>query len=85
MMQGILKPTPGWLIGGIVTAMAITGGITLYGIAQLNEAKESAVSFEAVPTVRTLTALGRLEPVIEVIQLAAPISFRWRSPFGAAS
>ncbi|MBD1912718.1 MULTISPECIES: ABC exporter membrane fusion protein [unclassified Leptolyngbya] len=73
-MQHTMRPPKNHLIGLLLTAAAITGGLTLYGITSVNDAKESvAQPVETTPENRTITALGRLEPATEVVQLAAPM------------
>lgn len=74
-MQNTMRPPNYRLLGLVLTAAAITGGITLYGITAVNNAKQSAAQpVDVVPEIRSITALGRLEPASEVIQLAAPMT-----------
>ncbi len=68
------KPANQWLIGLVITATAITGGIAYYGISQFGKVSQtSSKSVETAPTVQKVTALGRLEPEAEVIHLCAPL------------
>ncbi|MEM6753642.1 MAG: ABC exporter membrane fusion protein [Cyanobacteria bacterium P01_C01_bin.38] len=73
-MQIISKPSHK-LIGVIAAATVVTGAIAFYGISQtgLLTSSEPPV-FEAPPVVKKVTALGRLEPQGEVINLSAPLS-----------
>ncbi|BAY85215.1 DevB family ABC exporter membrane fusion protein [Calothrix parasitica NIES-267] len=73
-MQIISKPSHK-LIGVVVTATLMTGGIAIYGISQtgLLTTSEPPV-VETQPTVKKVTALGRLEPQGEVINLSAPLN-----------
>jgi HlyD family secretion protein len=75
MGQNLLfKPNNKKLLGLIIAATAITGGIVVYGISQFGQVSRTA-STEAVVTtsVPKVTALGRLEPEAEVISLSAPL------------
>ena len=63
------------LIAFIVTLAAIAGGITLYGINSIKATKENlAQAVVAQPENRSISALGRLEPATELIQIAAPMT-----------
>ncbi|WP_375502942.1 HlyD family efflux transporter periplasmic adaptor subunit [uncultured Nostoc sp.] len=68
-----LVRSPGLL--AIITALAI-GGISVYAVmkfqATANEKQKTPVAVQ--PVVKTVTALGRLEPKGEVIKLSAPSS-----------
>lgn len=70
----LFKPSNRWLIGLVVSATAITVGIAFYGISQFGQVSQSSSSrpVETTPTVKKVTALGRLEPVAEVIRLSVP-------------
>jgi HlyD family secretion protein len=73
-MQIISKPSQK-LIGVVAAATTITGAIAFYGISQtglLTPSQTPAV--EAFPAVKKVTALGRLEPQGEVINLSAPLN-----------
>jgi HlyD family secretion protein len=71
-----VKPKNKWLIGSIVAATAITGGITIYGISQYGQVSQtsSSESVSTKPIAPKVTALGRLEPEAEVIKLSAPLA-----------
>jgi HlyD family secretion protein len=74
-MQHIVQPPNRRLISLLFTIVAITGGITIYGISSINQAKESTNQpVESTSATRAISALGRLEPATEVIQLAAPMA-----------
>lgn len=63
------------LIALMVTLAAIAGGMTLYGINAIKTTKNNAAqAVVAQPENRGISALGRLEPATEVIQLAAPMT-----------
>ncbi|MEA5570117.1 ABC exporter membrane fusion protein [Calothrix sp. UHCC 0171] len=67
-------PSNGWMIGLIVAATAVTGGVVYYGASQFGVFSQPAKKVvEIVPEVRKVTALGRLEPETEIIKLSAPI------------
>lgn len=71
-MQLLTKPSNRWLIGLVVAATAITGAIAFYGISEHGQRESQTV--EVAPPVRKVTALGRLEPEAEVINLFAPLA-----------
>ena len=73
-MQIISKPSHK-LIGVVAVATVVTAGISWYGISQtgLLSSSETAV-VEVPPAVKKVTALGRLEPQGEIINLSAPLS-----------
>lgn len=56
----------------IVAATAITGTTVFYGISQLRPTSKPSEPAQAAPTVRQVTALGRLEPATEVIKVSVP-------------
>lgn len=73
----LLKPIPRQtVILGIAASLAIAGmtaaRVLNLELPQPDTAKESQVSEAIVPQVKTVTALGRLEPAGEVIKLSAP-------------
>ncbi len=69
----LLKRLNPLMIGLILLGTAITGAIAFYSISQFGQAKETPPSTQPRPTVRKITALGRLEPKTEVISLSAPL------------
>lgn len=70
------KPSNRWVIGLIVAATAISASIAFYGVSRFGQAgkSDSPQPSETIPQVKKVTALGRLEPVGEVIRLSAPVS-----------
>jgi len=73
-MQIISKPSHK-LIGVVATATLLTSAIALYGISQTGLLTPSETPVvEAPPAVKKVTALGRLEPQGEVINLSAPLN-----------
>ncbi|MDJ0772529.1 MAG: HlyD family efflux transporter periplasmic adaptor subunit [Mastigocoleus sp. MO_167.B18] len=59
-----------------IIAVLIAGGVSIYGIARFR-ASSTSISSETVPTqveIKTVNALGRLEPKGETIKLSAPAS-----------
>jgi len=56
----------------IVAATAITGTTVFYGIFQFRQTSKPSEVAETAPTVRQVTALGRLEPAAEVIKVSVP-------------
>ncbi|AFY44480.1 ABC exporter membrane fusion protein [Nostoc sp. PCC 7107] len=70
----LLKPANKKLLGLVLVATAITGGIVVYGISQFGQIGRTASQEQTVTTsVPKITALGRLEPEAEVISLSAPL------------
>lgn len=71
--QLLLKPSNRWVIPLIVAGVAITGATALYGSSQF---KHTDKSFEVTATrqVKQIAALGRLEPISEVVRVSAPAS-----------
>ncbi|MGL5805160.1 MAG: biotin/lipoyl-binding protein, partial [Xenococcaceae cyanobacterium] len=71
-----VKPRNKWLIGSIIVATAITGGIAIYGISQYGQVSQTQTSesVQTKPIAPKITALGRLEPEAEVIKLSAPLA-----------
>ena len=72
----LVKPKNPWLIGLLVGATAITGGVIFYGVSQFGLVAKTPLSqtVEAAPIVKKVTALGRLEPFSQVIKLSAPLA-----------
>lgn len=64
------KPKNYWLVG-LVAATAVTSGIAIYGFSQFESVQQSPQTTTPI-IVQKVTALGRLEPEAEVIQLSAP-------------
>ncbi|HEY9301733.1 MAG TPA: biotin/lipoyl-binding protein, partial [Phormidium sp.] len=70
------KHTNQWLIGLIAAATAATGGVIYYAVSQSGFMSQTTPSPSVVttPVIKKVTALGRLEPVAEIIKLSAPLS-----------
>jgi HlyD family secretion protein len=69
------KPKNRWLIGLVVGAATITGGIAAHTISQYGTVSPQPSALEEVaPAMTKVTALGRLEPEAEVIKLSAPLA-----------
>jgi HlyD family secretion protein len=70
-----LKPKP-WLVGTVLVAVAMTGGVIFLGLSQggwtiASQSPETSSKPVSLPSV---AALGRLEPTGEIIHIAAPLS-----------
>ncbi|MDY6897584.1 MAG: ABC exporter membrane fusion protein [Cyanobacteriota bacterium] len=73
-MQIISKPSHKF-IGVVAVSTIVTAGISFYGISQTGLLTTSEPSvLETVPAVKKVTALGRLEPQGEIINLSAPLN-----------
>jgi HlyD family secretion protein len=73
-MQILSKPS-NKLIGVVAAATLLTAGIAIYGISQTGlMTRTEAPVVQAPPAVKKVTALGRLEPQGEVINLSAPLT-----------
>jgi HlyD family secretion protein len=71
-IQSLSKPSNRWTLALIVAATAITGTTVFYGIFQFRQTSKPSEVAETAPTVRQVTALGRLEPAAEVIKVSVP-------------
>ena len=67
--QSLIKPKNRLLMGLVIAGAAISVGTTFYGISQFALAKNTEPLLAETPPVRKITALGRLEPLGEVIRL----------------
>ncbi len=56
------------------TAILAMGGITAYSLWQSSQTRVESKPVPSVPEIKTVTALGRLEPSGEIIQVSAPSS-----------
>lgn len=73
-LQLLPKSANRWLIGLVIAATAVTGGLAFYGVSQFGlVGGRSSQPVEMPPPIRKVTALGRLEPEAEVISLSAPL------------
>ena len=62
-----------WLIGLLVTATTLAGATFLWEVSQ-SEPDQSSPPVQTAPITSKVTALGRLEPETEVINLFAPLA-----------
>jgi HlyD family secretion protein len=68
--QSFIKPNNRVIMGLVIAAAAVTAGTTFYGISQFAPLAKNAEPLPAeTPPPRKITALGRLEPLGEVIHL----------------
>ena len=73
-MQILSKPS-NRLIGVVAFATTMSGAIAFYGISQIGSMSPSKTAIIQVkPVVKKVTALGRLEPQGEIINLSAPLT-----------
>lgn len=69
------KPVIKNLLGLILTGTVVSGAITIYGLSQFQSLqKPSDPAVNLPPPIKKVTALGRLEPEGEVIELSAPLT-----------
>ncbi len=69
------KPIIRNLLGFIIAGTAISGAIAIYGVSQFQSLQQPATpTVNLPPPVKKVTALGRLEPEGEVIELSAPLT-----------
>lgn len=68
------KPFVRTLTGLFTTAIIAMGGITTYSLWQSSQTLVESEPVPSLPEIKTVTALGRLEPIGEVIQVSAPSS-----------
>lgn len=61
-----------WVIGLVVVGTAVTGATVFYGMSQWQGRSQPQPPTIAIPTTPKITALGRLEPETDIIQVAAP-------------
>lgn len=71
-LQILLKHSHRWTLALIIAATGITGTTVFYGISRLRPTSEPTRVAEAAPIIRQITALGRLEPLTEVIKVSVP-------------
>jgi HlyD family secretion protein len=73
--QVFLKPANRWMLSLAIAATAITAGTVFYGISHFGTLQSSTAQTVAPPpTLKKITALGRLEPQTEVSRLSAPVN-----------
>ncbi|MEB3218724.1 MAG: ABC exporter membrane fusion protein [Nostocales cyanobacterium 94392] len=75
MTMQILSKPPNKTIGIVIFGTVVTGIIAFYGISQTGFLTQSETPVVEAPTrIKKITALGRLEPFGEVINLSAPLT-----------
>ncbi len=73
--QVFLKPANRWMLGLAIVATVITVGTIFHSISHFGSLQSStAQTVTPPPTLKKITALGRLEPQTEVIRLSAPVN-----------
>ncbi len=72
-LRSLPKPSKS-VIGLVITAIAITGVIAFYGSQFGTVGVKISQSAQTIPLNKKVTALGRLEPATEVVQLSAPVA-----------
>ncbi len=72
-MNTFMFPQKPWLIGILFTATTLGGATFLWEISQAEPDKSSQI-VQTAPIIKKVTALGRLEPETEVINLFAPLA-----------
>ncbi|MBW4639511.1 MAG: ABC exporter membrane fusion protein [Gloeocapsa sp. UFS-A4-WI-NPMV-4B04] len=70
-IKSLSKPSNRWTLALFVAATALTGTTVFYGISQVRQTSKPSEA-QPAPTVRQVTALGRLEPAAEVIKVSVP-------------
>ena len=74
-MELKLKGLQGWMTGLLVGALGLSGVIAYGGLSRFLPTNQSAVEPAlAAPELAKVTALGRIEPIGEVIRIAAPMT-----------
>lgn len=72
IFQPLSKPSNQWLLALIIAATTFTGATAFYGIAKIRQTSQPPEPVETAPIVKQVTALGRLEPATEVIEVSVP-------------
>ncbi len=74
--EKLSKPRNKWGLVIILSATAIAGTTLVYGISQIKATNSKpeliATSIATTVTTRQISALGRLEPITEVVQISVP-------------
>lgn len=74
-VQWFSTGTSRWVLGAVIGGTVVTGAIAFYGTAHLGLGVQSPPDpIQTAPPVNKVTALGRLEPEAEVVQIAAPLA-----------
>ena len=76
MLEVLSKPTPRWIAVLVVAATVVSGATVFYSISEFSGIGQTQEVPEAAPLERKISALGRLEPVGEAINLAASVMLR---------
>lgn len=71
-LQVLPKSLSRWTIALVVAATAVTGATVYYSISQSGLQSQTSKPVPTVPTIRQITALGRLEPASEIVRVSAP-------------
>src|SRR4028118_1667923 len=72
--QPLFKPNRWTIIALMVAATALTGATVYYGISQIGQTTQPSEPAQTVPTIKQITALGRLEPASEIVRVSAPVT-----------
>ncbi|MDX2242270.1 MAG: biotin/lipoyl-binding protein, partial [Leptolyngbyaceae cyanobacterium bins.302] len=70
-LQSLSKPSNRWMLALIVVSSTLTAGIAYYGISQF-VVEKPAENTQTTPTIKSVVALGRLEPETEVTKVSVP-------------
>jgi HlyD family secretion protein len=70
-IQQLTKPSNRWMLGLMAGGVLFTGGIAYYGISQFIMAKP-VENTQTTPIIKSIVALGRLEPETEVTKVSVP-------------
>lgn len=70
--EQLLKPKP-WVSGLLGILVIATTGASVYVATQFSQPRPRTNSATATPVAESITALGRLQPATEVVQLSAPL------------
>ena len=71
-LQILFKHSHRWTLALIIAATGIIGTTVFYGISRLRPTSKPIKAAEAAPIIRQVTALGRLEPLTEIIKVSVP-------------
>ncbi|MBW4662529.1 MAG: ABC exporter membrane fusion protein [Drouetiella hepatica Uher 2000/2452] len=70
-IQQLTKPSNRWMLGLMAGGVLFTGGIAYYGISQF-VVKKPVENTQTTPIIKSIVALGRLEPETEVTKVSVP-------------
>ena len=76
-LRFLSKSVNRWVLTLVVVTIAMMGGTLIYGLSRSGKPSplSEVANAESKPAERPITALGRLEPVTEVIQVSVPANF----------